>query len=524
MGTTITHLALSHTREQGLLHAVPWKDFVLVAFVVGGSSLLAVVLWATDSNILAGIAFLSVLTVLLITFYRVDWGFYLFIFMVFLFDQFGVPGFSSITSQVGYFLNLSTISYLPKMEEGAVTPMELHLVLLFSVWVLVVSLRKQIHLTRVPLKLPILLLFLAVVGAVVHGQATGGDLIISLWEVRGLFYLGFFFFFAPQIIQTKRQLETLFWFCIAGISIKAFQGAERYASLGFSFGYWPNIYETLTNHEDPVFFITLFVLLIGLVLFGSHPKQRRALQWLLLPLIVGYIAAQRRATYASFIASLVAFIVLIPKEERQRFLRVSMMILFVFGLYVGAFWDSHSKAGVVAQQVRATFTGEGNIRGEKDYASSLYRDQENYNLAITVQSTPIIGIGFGKPFQLAVRLWSIDINKLGMYIPHNQILWIFVKMGVVGGFLFWLFFNSFVFRGAMVFSRLADPYLKAVCALCVVAVINQLVVSYVDMQLTWYRNMVYLGTLMGLVPALEKMDEASRVTSQNNTQSPSLVQ
>lgn len=488
---------------------------MLAVLVVGGSILLTAILILTDGNMLAGIAFLSVLIVLIVTFYRVDWGFYLFIFMVFLFDQFGIPGFSPITSQVGYFLNLSTISYLPKMEQGAVTPMELHLVLLLSAWVLVVSLRKEIHLVDVPLKFPTILFFLAVVGSVVFGQADGGDFIISLWEVRGLFYLCFFFFLVPQIIQTRSQLETLFWICIAGISVKAFQGAERYASLGFGFGYWPNVYETLTNHEDPVFFITLFIFLIGLVIFGGHPKQRRALQWLLLPLILGYIAAQRRATYASFIATFVAFMVLLPKVERQRLLRTLIVVLIVFGLYLGAFWNSYSKFGVVAQQVRATLTGEGNIRGEKDYASSLYREQENYNLAITLQSSPAVGIGFGKPFQIAVRLWSIDINKLGMYIPHNQILWIFVKMGVIGGFLFWLFFNSFVFRGAMVFSRLTDPYLKVVCALCVVAVINQFVVSYVDMQLTWYRNMVYLGLLMGLVPSLENMDKASTVPSRN---------
>jgi hypothetical protein len=37
-------------------------------------------------------------------------------------------------------------------------------------------------------------------------------------------------------------------------------------------------------------------------------------------------------------------------------------------------------------------------------------------------------------------------------------------------------------------------------------VLNQIVISYYDLQLTYYRNMVYLGLLMGLVPALESMD------------------
>lgn len=41
----------------------------------------------------------------------------------------------------------------------------------------------------------------------------------------------------------------------------------------------------------------------------------------------------------------------------------------------------------------------------------------------------------------------------------------------------------------------------------VVAVINQMVVSYFDLQLTYYRNMIYLGTLMGLMPTLERIGQ-----------------
>jgi hypothetical protein len=34
-------------------------------------------------------------------------------------------------------------------------------------------------------------------------------------------------------------------------------------------------------------------------------------------------------------------------------------------------------------------------------------------------------------------------------------------------------------------------------------------VSYVDMQLTYYRNMVYLGVLIGLMPVLANLQEHS---------------
>jgi hypothetical protein len=483
------------------------KKVMRAALLCGASLLLSAVLLLTNGSLVAGIALLGLITVALATLYRVDWGFYVFIFMVFFFDQYSTE-FGSFTAEVGYFSNVNAITYLPTIKEGVLTPMELQLALLFFVWVAVVALRKNIQLTPVAPKLTATMFFLAIIGSLAHGLASGGDLVVSLWETRALFYLGIMLIFVPQIIQTREQLQNLIWFCIAGIAFKAFQGAERYAALGFTFGSWPHIYGTLTNHEDPVFIITLFILLIGLLLFGSQARQRRALLVLLPVLILGYVAGQRRAAYASFVVTLFAFIILIPRRERQIILKVLIVFLAVFGLYLAAFWNSSSRAGAIAQQFKSTVTGEGGIRGEyKDRTSTLYRDYENYNLAYTFRAVPVEGVGFGKPYYRPLFAWG-EKFPLSDYLPHNQILWVFVKMGVVGGFLFWLFFNSFVFRGAMIFSRLADPYLKAVCAVCIVAVINQLVVSYADMQLAWYRNMVYLGMLMGLVPVLERLDKA----------------
>jgi hypothetical protein len=398
---------------------------------------------------------------------------------------------------------------LPSIKEAVMTPMELQLLLVLFVWVFVAALRKNIHLNTVPLKFPAALFYIAFVSSIVYGMVRGGDFVASMWETRALFYLGIMFIFVPQIIQTKRQLQNLIWFCVAGIAFKAFQGALRFASLGFSFGSWPNVYETLTNHEDPVFFITLFVLVIGMLLFHSFSHQRRVLVWLSPLLLLGFVAAQRRATYASFMAAMLAFLILIPKRERQRLLRILIVIVAVFGVYLAAFWNSYSRLGSIAQQFRSTVTGEGNIRGEyKDEMSIQYRTDENYNLGYTFKLAPVVGKGFGIAYDRPLLPWGSNF-ALSDYLPHNQILWVFVKMGVIGGTLFWLFFNSFVFRGAMVLARLKDSYLKAVCAVCVVAVVNQFVVSYVDMQLAWYRNMVYLGLLMGLVPVLERLDGLS---------------
>ncbi len=474
--------------------------------LTSASLALAGILISTDGNLFVSGAFIGLLVIATMTLYRADWGFYMFVFMVLVFDLYEIPGFRSFTYDVNYFTNLNGIPYLPKFEQGVVTPMELQFVLIFFVWVLVAALRKNVHLTPVPLKFLAGLFFVSVIASIANGLSRGGDFIVALWGTRAFFYMGAMFLFVPQIIKTKEQLVTLIWFCIAGISFKAFQGAIRYASLGFSFGYWPNIYETLTNHEDPVFFITLFILLISLSLFGGNPGQKRALQWLLVPLLLGYVAAQRRATYASFMAAMIGVVVLLPSREKRIILRVLVVFSMVFGTYLAIFWNSYSRIGYVAQQFKSTVTDEQGVRGAKDVQSTMYRKIEDYNLSITFRSSPILGIGFGKAFDRVLKMWGSGFAN-GDFIAHNQILWLFVVMGAGGAFFFWLFFNAYVFKATCVFVNLSDPYLKAVCVVCIVSVINQFVVSYVDMQLTWYRNMVYLGVLMGIVPVVEALDK-----------------
>jgi hypothetical protein len=477
----------------------------LIAFV---SVALALVLVATDGNPFVGVLLLGILAIAVATVYRADWGFYIFLFFVLFFDQYDIPGFPSFTTSVEYFLNLNAIGWLPHIEQGVVTPMELQLLFLGAVWFLTCVLRGSFDLTAVPRKGTTVLMYLAIIASMVRGLLGGGSFIIILWETRALFYMALMILFVPQVIKTEEQVRGVMWVAIAGISFKAFQGAWRYASLGFSFGQWPHIYETLTNHEDPVFTITLWVLLLGFVLFGVRGRQRKAMMWLMIPLLLGYVAAQRRAAYASLMATLAAFIMLLPAKQRRRFLTTVGIFAIFFGVYLGAFWEGYSRLGSVAQQFKATVTDEPGIRGDKDVKSTLYRKIENYNLGQTFQRAPISGIGFGRPYDKVMTLWGSGF-ALGDYVAHNQILWVFVQMGGGGACLFLLLFIYCVLRGAMVFQKMTDPYLKAVCAMCLVAVFNQIVVSYVDMQLTYYRNMVYLGVLIGLMPVLANLQEHS---------------
>jgi O-antigen ligase len=204
---------------------------------------------------------------------------------------------------------------------------------------------------------------------------------------------------------------------------------------------------------------------------------------------------------------MLVFVVLLPPKERKRTLQILSAVVIVFGLYLAVFWNVNNRLASVAQQFKSTITKEEGVRGSKDVESTMYREAENYNLGYTFQTSPITGVGFGVPYFQPIRMWGVQGLALGKYIAHNQILWIFVKTGAIGGFIFWFFFNCYVYRATTIFRRLKDPYLKSVCMVCIVQVANQFVVSYVDMQLTYYRNMTYLGILMAIVTVIDALDK-----------------
>ena len=222
--------------------------------------------------------------------------------------------------------------------------------------------------------------------------------------------------------------------------------------------------------------------------------------WFLLPLIGGYIVAQRRATFGSLGLALLVVVILGTQRQRIQFLKLVLPVALLVGIYLGIFWNSDSGIALPAQLVKASFFNDREDAGEK-YYSNLYRVQERYNLAVTIRGAAAAGIGFGKTYQNPVKLAKISF-PLWEYIPHNEILWLLVKMGAVGFALFWWFFDGLIVKAASVFMRLDDPYLKAVALVVIAAIFNQVFVSYFDLQLTFHRNMVYLGTLTGLLPAL----------------------
>lgn len=478
-----------------------WLLLLFASMLSGG-------LYLFDGNLPLVVGIIYLTFTLFLSVFRVDYSLLLFIFTVILFDQYAIPGFDSITHEVRFFSNLKEIVYVPFFEAGMISPFEIHLLFITLALFLHASIKKNFFYKPISVWAAFLIFFLCLVAGFVNGIRGGGDLLIALWEVRALAYLCLMYIIVSQILETKKQIYTLFWIIIIGITIKALQGVLRFVDLGFTTGG----FEVLTNHEDPVFMVTLFILFIGLIVFKTGNKQRNWILMFSLVLLLGFYVAQRRATYASLMVSVAAFIVILPFLKQMHFMKYFLPLLIVLGVYGAAFWNASGPYARPVQMVKSGFVEPELETNFSDYSSNLYRDLENYNLAQTVVNNPVVGTGFGKRYDQPIPLVEIRYS-LRDYIPHNQIYWVIVKLGAVGFFAFWYFFNCYVAKGTQVFHRLKDPYLKAITLVIVIAVINQMVVSFFDLQLTYYRSMIYLGCLMGLLPIINELELAERNTN-----------
>ncbi len=462
-----------------------------------------------DGNVHLAVGIVYLCVVLVLSLLSLDLSLYLFMFTVILFEQYEIPSFPALTDSVYFFRNLKEIPYVPYFDEGVIAPFEIHILFLCLGLFIHACIKKDFFFKPLSVWGSFLLFFGFLLFGFFYGLKNGGDFLVALWEVRALFYLCLMYIIVPQILDTKKQISILFWLFIIGVTIKAIQGVLRFIDLGFTTGG----YALLTNHEDPVFMVTLFVLLIGFLVFNTGKWQLRSLLMLLLPLGLGFYVAQRRASYASLMVSLSALVVILPALIRIKFLTYFLPVLLVIIIYGAAFWNNTGTLGRPVQMIKSGIEKPDKETNFQDYSSNLYRAFENYDLSQTIIKKPILGTGFGVKYDQPIPLVRIPF-PLQDYIPHNEIIWVLVKLGATGFFAFWYFFNCFVAKGTQIFVRLKDPYLKVITLVIVLAVINQMVVSFFDLQLTYYRNMLYLGCLMGLLPVIDRLKSENGTVSE----------
>jgi hypothetical protein len=477
------------------------------AGVLGAVSVAAIVL-LTNGSILAPIALPIGVGVMLALLTHPAWAYSLLVFCTLLFEQYQIFGVEApVTLQIPFFENFNNSIGIPLPTN----PVECLLGLMVFSWLSTIVVTRKIRFHWNPFQGIYLVWTGTLVFFVAFGIGRGGLANIALWEVRALLYMCITYFVGSQLIKSYRDVWINTWCILIPISIKGFQGLWRWAiTLDFDIG----DVQAITSHECAVFMVTSFIFTLNLVLYGvgRHKLMLGYLIATMPSLLIGFLFAQRRVAYGCLVFGVIFSFVFLPSRIKRKFVNVALPMIPVVLLYFVAFWNSTSGLAMPVVQVRSIFMEDAS--GEVD-SSNVYRDVEKFNLVETVRTYPA-GVGFGNKYLIVMPLDEVDF-PLWEYIPHNCILWIWVKMGFFGITCFLATFGLLVIQTIIDFKSTTRVLYKSLQVTLVTFLLCQAIVAYYDLQLTFYRNMIYLGAfsaLMGPIHAEAKRNKAKGIDSE----------
>ncbi len=463
------------------------------AFLIGLTGLFLVTGLTLGGQTPAAYLVIALPIVVGVTWWRPVYGFALLLGLALITEEFEIGTLAGTIQpfslqMLPIFRNLKDYTPFTGIAANAV---EIWVVLLVGTWLIQGVLAHRLRLAPPPCTVAWILAVLTIALAFGIGIAAGGDVKPALWEVRALGYLLGLAWLVPQIVQRRSDLHLILWVVTLALGLKALQGLYRYFVILRT---ELDLNETFMAHEDPVMFVPLLLLGIVLIHERAAPALRRAILVSAPVMLLALMLTQRRAAYVSFGVCAPFLALAVSAVARRKLLRLLVPCLLVAAAYALAFAGSSSPWARPIERALSLL--------DPAKSSNLYRILELENLQYTIQTHPW-GIGFGHPYEMHRSLPKLGF-PLYEYIPHNEVMWIWVKAGTIGFILVMFFFARVVADSTWTYRHLPDPLLGAVAVVIGLAVVNQLVASYYDLQLTYSRNMIYLGTLIGLLRPIQE--------------------
>ena len=490
----------------------------ILSFVVTFVAVLGATPLLTLLGLSAGFSLaLGAIGALVVAFVAVRWptmGFFMIVVCATLFEEDPLQ-YPDLTDKLHIYFWPSSLTGIPERPIGI-----LFLLILFAC-IAHRFVKRERLLRGGALLWPFLGFLACVVFGIIHGLSTGGTSQTIVLEVRPFWYLFITYLLAYNLVTQKSQIRAFFWVVIIAAGIKGLQGCYIYFLV---------LHRNLTGqneimaHEESFFFAALILLVI---IFCLHYRYRPQLYVALAELpfvIIAMLANERRADYAALgVGFAVAWILifLVKKQSRKSLVIGLIAFLIVGGSYVAIFANI---PGTFSYPARAVVSIINPPPGDaRDTSSNLYRTIEDFDLKYTAKQSFPLGFGFGKEFLQPQPLPNIlSEDPVYLLIPHNTIYWVWMRLGPIGYLLFWYIIGSVIVRGCIIVRQLQDRYLQTVAIYIVAVTFMEIVVAYADYQLYAFRNVIYLGLLIGILLRLPELDK--KVTAAESESKATVVQ
>lgn len=416
----------------------------------------------------------------------------------------------ALTDRVPFFWNVNTIFQIYGHTNFKGIPLNL-----FEVFILIAGVcsclravyTRTVNLRGGGLLVPIMVYMGFVLMGWLNGILSGGDFKISLQEVRPQLYFGLAYLLAVNIVRSRQDLNTALWITVVCIGVKAvLLTFRRYVTMhGQAL---PD--QGVGAHEEAFFLDAFLLLLLALGLCRVQPRLQ-CLMWCLMPFVIlGDLALNRRAGIAALVIAapiiLLAAYQALP-DRRRKILAVGIVLSVGFSIYYPLFKNSDSAFAQPARAIKSNFQPDA-----RDASSNTSRDNENVDLMATIKSAPIQGYGYGRPFfQIIPMTDVIRLYELEPYIPHNQVLWIWMRVGTFGFLAFWMMIAAIiVFAGQTIRAPGADDLTKAAGIFAMLMVVMLVIFGLLDLQLSNFRDVLFAGIWAGILAAAPSFNGISR--------------
>ena len=322
----------------------------------------------------------------------------------------------------------------------------------------------------------------------------GGDAKTAQWEMRGLFYIPVIYFMTVYFLRDFRLWKPLSWLFPAGLTILGIVSTIRYLVLPLDDGFYADSLNGL-NHDTAILQVLLFMWCLSKIFLGGTMAEKVTGLLLAVPTLGWIFISNRRAAFAVLAACMVVLLLVMLVRNRKAFLIFAAVLVLVVPVYVVAFSNASGPLGVAAR----AFSSITSDQGIRDYNSDLYRQIERTNVILTINQQPLTGIGFGQTFQVFLPMITLDGFVFQFYTPHVQVLWVWLKLGMLGWMLYWLIMCSAMFRLGQVVKYGQAGLRLNVCVLAGFIITGLMVFSYIDISLTNPRLLTLVGLGVGIL-------------------------
>lgn len=381
-----------------------------------------------------------------------------------------------------------------------ISPADLLILGLVVIWLLKRGTSATAPVPRSPVTYAIGALLLAVAVGVVVGQAHHGELRTAFTEVRPYFYVAAAYLVATVFVTRLEVLRLAMWALVLGSGFKAAQALYSFLSVRNEF---PRP-DFVVGHEEALFFALFISLTVSLWLFDVPGRLRTTATFLLPLVLVADLVNSRRAAWLIVGGALIALTALtlaaVP-ARRHYLIRILAVLTVIAAFYFPAYWN-HS--GALAGPARAVKSAVSpNMRDE---SSDVYRVQENENLKLNIRQGGVLGKGFGLPIDYALGITDISsIDPVIRFVPHNGVLYIFMRMGLFGAIAFWSLLGIGIIMGCRL-VRSGNREVAVFGALLACAIVGYAFEGYYDKGFFMYRIAFVIGTLLGLGEAARRLE------------------